>query len=370
MSDAVAGEDEPVAERPRRLRAAQRGQVLAVADDHEGRAACRAAPSAAARNRSARLIGTMRPTNVTTSASSGSPTLAPERPVQLVVAVGRHDQALHVEADRDHLDLRRGRATRRSIRSSRTSSDTATMRSQAWASVALDQPERVLLADGRSSRAGRGRGTCARRPACARGARPTRPTVPALAPCVWTTSGRRRRSSRRHSRSDWASCGPSSRVICLQHDPLDAELVGDRLHRSLARPRLAVHAGRSPSRGRWRNAVVLMACRTDPPTDRREISWTARGIPRVGLMCCASRHERWPRAGVARRALRIAEQGPGGPVLRLAVGCAAQRRDLRPRAARPASAAAARASLRRRRERVQRGAALGQPDRGASGVAW
>ena len=133
--------------------------------------------------------------------------------------------------------------------------------------------------DGRSSRAGRGRGTCARRPACARAAPPRarrcrpwrracgrrRAAAGAAGAGTRAATGRRAVPARASSACSTTRSTPSSSAIdCIEPSPGP----GSPCSRTQSQPR------------RCRNAVVLIACRTDPPTDRREISWTARGIPR------------------------------------------------------------------------------------------
>ena len=70
---------------------------------------------------------------------------------------------------------------------------------------------------------------------CRRASAASRPVAPAFAVCVWRTSGRRSRMSRRSARIAAESArGDSSRWSTGSRSSVDAELVRDVLHRLLA----------------------------------------------------------------------------------------------------------------------------------------
>ena len=165
--------------------------------------------------------------------------------MQLVVATGRDDQPLHVEADRDHLDLPRPR----DLQVDQVGPDLVGNGDNAIAGMRerpLEDAEEVLLgtaevtaqdvavegvddsrrADEPGCRAPHGAGLRAV------GVDDVGSQPAELAPALSQRLHVVRAELARH---------------LLQHHALDAELVGDRLHRTLTGPRLAVQQDAVPA---------------------------------------------------------------------------------------------------------------------------
>ena len=209
-----------------------------VADEHERprRRRARASGRRPRSRSSTRLISVIRPSQPTTKPSSATPSSRAQR------ARAHRVRARCAARDRARAGSTAILSARRdpsATRSSRTSGLTAISASLTRASARSTCRKRGRLRRRRSSRAARGRGTCGRRPAA--GPSPAsraamRPTAPAFAVCVCRTSRPQLAGSvRTSSRTATASCsGEISRWSAADVDRLDAELLGDVLHRALA----------------------------------------------------------------------------------------------------------------------------------------